>query len=52
MTDVQILPGTGRWQAPKAADGGGPAANTVAVAGPLHHAAARRGPPSRAGEEL
>jgi tRNA pseudouridine55 synthase len=39
---LSILPGTGRWQAPEATDGGGP----------LHRAASRHGPPPRSGEIL
>jgi tRNA pseudouridine55 synthase len=38
--ELKILSGTGRWQTPKAADGGAP----------LHHAS--HGPPPRAGEDL
>ena len=44
--DLQILPGTGRGTSE--AGGGVPGSNE----GPLHHSAARNGPPPRSGEEL
>jgi len=31
---IKILPGTGRWQAPKATDGGGPVQPPEACRGP------------------
>ncbi|WP_374139966.1 cysteine desulfurase [Sphingomonas sp. 32-62-10] len=50
MMDDQILPGTGRGTSEA---GGGGAPNSVALEeAPLHPAAARRGPPPRAGEDL
>ncbi len=52
MTGValQFLPGTGRWQAAGLAEGAHLFASSAV--GPLHHAASRRGPPPRSGEDL
>ena len=50
MGAVQFLPGTGRGTMPQ--HGGGAAASAGPEGLPLHHAASRRGPPPRAGEEL
>jgi tRNA pseudouridine55 synthase len=47
---LKILPGTGRWQTPQVADGGGPPVGAALMAGPLHRPA--DGPPPRAGEDL
>ena len=52
MAFSKILPGTGRGTIGKADGGGGPKLGGSFEAGPLHHDAARRGPPPRAGEEL
>ena len=46
---VLILPGTGRWQTLKAADGGDWPPALHLEASPLHHAA--HGPPPRSGED-
>jgi cysteine desulfurase/selenocysteine lyase len=46
----KILPGTGRWQTPEAADGGGPRPGAALAANPLHHPAG--GPPPRSGEDF
>ena len=47
---AKLLPGTGRGTSE--AGGGGPQKLPGATVGPLHHAASRRGPPPRAGEDL
>ena len=47
---MQILPGTGRGTSE--AGGGGPQKLQGSTVGPLHHAASRRGPPPRSGEEF
>jgi len=48
--DSKILPGTGRGTMRSMVEGG--LRPGVRVEGPLHHAATRRGPPPRAGEDL
>ena len=51
MSDAdQILPGTGRWQTPEAADGGGSPSGAALAEGPLHHPL--DGSPPRPGEDL
>lgn len=50
MSGAQILPGTGRGTA-GAAGGGGGDVTRAPLATPLHQAAARLGPPPRAGED-
>jgi aryl-alcohol dehydrogenase-like predicted oxidoreductase len=45
-------PRHGEGDQPQAGGGGPPPANALAAKGPLHHAASRRGPPPRAGEDL
>jgi len=47
--DLKVLPGTGRETS--AAGGGGPQNLQGSTVGPLHHAATRRGPPPRSGED-
>ena len=47
--ELKILPGTGRGTS--VAGGGGPQMLRGSTVGPLHHAASRRGPPPRSGEE-
>ena len=51
MSDAdQILPGTGRWQTPEAADGGGSPSGAALAEGPLYHPL--DGSPPRPGEDL
>ena len=52
MAAMKFLPGTGRGTAGAAGGGGGSPPWTSNVEAPLHQAAARLGPPPRAGEEL
>jgi len=52
VAQFPILPGTGRGTAGKAGGGGGAPQATSPVEPPLHHDAARRGPPPRAGEDV
>ena len=49
---AKILPGTGRGTVGVADGGGGPQSGDSLAVGPLHHDAAHRGPPPRAGEEF
>ena len=50
MALSEILPGTGRGTMRSMVEGVRPQATRLAE-GPLHHAASRRGPPPRAGED-
>jgi hypothetical protein len=50
MRAVQILPGTGRWQTLKAADGGGSPLGAARAESPHHHPLRGRSPsPFRGG---